>query len=116
MAGVIHRYASASLCPCWSSPVRSIGCRFIARHGPRMPALPGAPRLDEISRKWLALAERRLAYFAELYRSGRWQRYYTRERFTVLMRDVIGAVKTWKRLGPHEPPPPARPDQLRPPS
>jgi cytochrome c len=63
-----------------------------------MPALPGAPRFDEISRKWLDLAERRLVYFAELYRSGRWQRYYTRERFTVLMRDVIGAVKTWKRL------------------
>jgi hypothetical protein len=37
-----------------------------------MPALPGAPRFDEISRKWLDLAERRLAYFAELYRSGRW--------------------------------------------
>jgi uncharacterized repeat protein (TIGR03809 family) len=69
-----------------------------------MPATPGAPRLDEISRKWLALAERRLAYYVELYRSGRWQSYYTKERFTVLMRDVIGAVKTWKRLAAQAPP------------
>lgn len=78
-----------------------------------MPATPGAPRLDEISRKWLDLAERRLAYFVELYRSGRWQLFYTRERFTVLMRDVIGAVKTWKRLAAQAPPPDAD-NNLRP--
>jgi uncharacterized repeat protein (TIGR03809 family) len=72
-----------------------------------MPATPGAPRLDEISRKWLNLAERRLANFVELYRSGRWQRFYTRESFTVLMRDVIGSVTTWKRLAAQAPPPDA---------
>ena len=55
-----------------------------------MPAMQGGPRFDEISRKWLDLAERRLAYFIELYRSGRWQHYYTKERFAVHMRDVIG--------------------------
>jgi uncharacterized repeat protein (TIGR03809 family) len=76
-----------------------------------MLAKPGAPRLDEISRKWLALAELRLAYFVELYRSGRWQRFYTRERFTVLMRDVIGAVKTWKRLAAQAPPVDGKNDQ-----
>ena len=69
-----------------------------------MPAKPGAPRFDEISRKWLDLAERRLAYFVELYRSGRWQHFYTKERFAVLMRDVIGAVTTWKRLAAQAPP------------
>ena len=79
-----------------------------------MPATPGAPSLDEISRQWLALAERRLAYFAELYRSGRWQRYYIRERFAVLMRDVIGAVATWKRLVAQAPPPAAGKNNLRP--
>lgn len=79
-----------------------------------MPATPDAPRLDEISRKWLALAESRLAYFAELYRSGRWQRYYTRERFAVLMRDVIGAVTTWKRLVAQAPPSAAGKNNLRP--
>ena len=29
-------------------------------------------------------------YYIELYRSGRWQHYYTRSSFAVLMRDVIG--------------------------
>jgi uncharacterized repeat protein (TIGR03809 family) len=79
-----------------------------------MPAMPGAPRFDEISRKWLALAERRLAYYAELDRSGCWQRYYTRESFTVLMRDVIGAVTTWKQLAAQPPPPAAGKSDLRP--
>jgi uncharacterized repeat protein (TIGR03809 family) len=79
-----------------------------------MLAMPGAPRFDEISRKWLALAERRLAYYAELDRSGRWQRYYTRECFTVLMRDVIGAVTTWKRLAAQAPAPAAGKNDLRP--
>jgi uncharacterized repeat protein (TIGR03809 family) len=72
-----------------------------------MPAMPGAPCFEEISRKWLALAERRLAHFAELYRSGRWQRYYTKESFAVLMHDVIGAVKAWQGLAPAAPPPAA---------
>ena len=69
-----------------------------------MPDTLGVPGFDELSRQWLALAERRLAYFSELYRSGRWQRYYTKESFALLMHDVIGAVKAWKRLAP---PPPA---------
>ena len=69
-----------------------------------MPAEQGGSRLDVITRQWHDLAERRLAYFTELYRSGRWQRYYTKERFTVLMRDVIGAVKTWKLLAAQAPP------------
>ena len=69
-----------------------------------MPALPGVPRFDEISSRWLVFAEHRLAYYTELYRSGRWQRYYTRERFTLLMHDVIGAVKTWRKLAAQAPP------------
>ncbi len=79
-----------------------------------MPATPGAARFDAISRKWLDFAERRLAYFAELYRSGRWQRYYTKERFAVLMRDVIDAVKVWRGLAGEAPPPAAEKTDLRP--
>ncbi len=63
-----------------------------------MPAMPGADRFDVLSRRWLALAERRLASYAELYRSGRWQHYYSKERFAVIMRDVIDAVKIWRRI------------------
>ena len=64
-----------------------------------MPHATGGPFFDAISRKWLALAERRLLYYSELYRSGRWTHYYaTREQFAVQMLDVIKAAKIWARL------------------
>jgi uncharacterized repeat protein (TIGR03809 family) len=63
-----------------------------------MPAVQGGPRLDEIARKWRDLANRRLAHFTELYRSGRWTHYYTKEGFTLRMRDVIAASKAWSDL------------------
>ena len=63
-----------------------------------MPAVQGAARLDKVTQKWRDLAERRLAYFTELYRSGRWEHYYTPENFTVRMRDVIKAAKVWRDL------------------
>ena len=72
-----------------------------------MPAMPGAARFDAISRKWLDLAERRLRYYIELYQSGRWQHYYTKESLAVRMRDVIGAVRLWKKLAHQAPPAPA---------
>jgi hypothetical protein len=31
---------------------------------------------DNIARRWLALAERRMAHFVELRDSGRWRHYY----------------------------------------
>ena len=80
-----------------------------------MPAVQGGPRLDVIARQWHDLAERRLAYFIELYRSGRWTHYYTQERFAVRMRDVIRAVKVWRELaGGRAEQPAARDDDLRP--
>jgi len=63
-----------------------------------MPATPGVPRFDELSRRWLELAERRLAYFSELYRSGRWRRYYTPERFAESVVDVMKAAAIWREL------------------
>ena len=63
-----------------------------------MLPLPGAPHIDEMSRKWLRFAERRLAYYAELYRTGRWQHYYNREDFAARVRDVVRAVKLWQEL------------------
>jgi uncharacterized repeat protein (TIGR03809 family) len=79
-----------------------------------MPAGQGGPRFDEISCKWLALAERRLAHFIVLYRSGRWQRYYAKERFDVLVLDAIRAVKLWRRLAGQAPPSAADKNDLRP--
>jgi uncharacterized repeat protein (TIGR03809 family) len=79
-----------------------------------MPATPGVPRFDELSHRWLNFVERRLAYFAELYRSGRWQHYYTKERFAMLMRNVIDAVKIWRGLAGEAPSPTANENDLRP--
>jgi uncharacterized repeat protein (TIGR03809 family) len=63
-----------------------------------MSAIQGHTRFDEMSRKWLDLAERRLAHLTALYRSGRWQRYYDAERLAVLVRDAIESVRLWKQL------------------
>jgi len=68
-----------------------------------MSAMQGGPRFDEISRKWLHLAERQLAHFIELYRSGRWQRYYSKENFAAQLRDVIRTVTIWKGLAGQAP-------------
>ena len=54
-----------------------------------MPAVQGAHLLDKITCQWQALADRRLAYFIELYQSGRWKHYYTRERFALRMLDAL---------------------------
>ena len=63
-----------------------------------MQALPSRPRLDAIALKWHDLAQRRLDHYTELYRSGRWQRYYTQERFAIRMLDVINAARQWREL------------------
>ena len=79
-----------------------------------MPATPGVSRFDELSRRWLDLAERRLAYFSELYRSGRWRRYYTPESFADRVVDVMKAVTVWRELAGQAPVSKADNDDLRP--
>ena len=63
-----------------------------------MQAVAGGPDFKTIARKWHDLAERRLDYYTELYRSGRWQHYYTQDRFAMRMLDVIEAAKRWRAL------------------
>jgi uncharacterized repeat protein (TIGR03809 family) len=48
--------------------------------------------------RWRSLAERRRAYFAELYKSGRWRRYYTEEAFLTQMREVVRGVEEWNAV------------------
>lgn len=56
-------------------------------------------RLEEIAHQWLGLAERRLAYYQELYRSGRWTLYYpTQERYASRMLDAIRAATTFRDI------------------
>ena len=80
-----------------------------------MQTLDGGSRLQEIARKWHDLAERRLDYFTELYRSGRWRHYYTQELFAARMLDVIKATRTWAELAgrPRPERPPRHDDDMR---
>ncbi len=57
-------------------------------------------QFDNIARKWRDLAERRRDYFVELYRSGRWQHYYSEDEFVLVMRDVMDVTETWARIAP----------------
>jgi uncharacterized repeat protein (TIGR03809 family) len=52
----------------------------------------------EITRKGRELAERRRAHLVELYDTGRWKHYYTREQLLVRMREAIKVAETWERL------------------
>jgi hypothetical protein len=69
-----------------------------------MPAGTNALRLERVNRKWLDLAERRLAYYDELYRSGRWSLYFpTQDQLAVRMLDVIKVVKVLRRVAQRTP-------------
>jgi uncharacterized repeat protein (TIGR03809 family) len=65
-----------------------------------MSAQFSSPPNDTVAQKWRALAERRRAYFVELYRSGRWTHYYTRDQFAARLREVMDAADTWAKLAP----------------
>jgi hypothetical protein len=61
--------------------------------------LPAHERLEKATRRWLDLAERRLAYYDALYRSGRWRRYFASETlFARRMLDVITVTQSFRRL------------------
>ena len=85
-----------------------------------MPAVHGGQPFRDVARRWHALSERRLAYYDELYRSGRWRHYYaSQEEFAVRMHDVVRATRIWAELaapGPAAQTPQAVPrrDNLRP--
>jgi hypothetical protein len=62
-------------------------------------AADGRFSIEDSARRWHALAERRLAAYIELYRSGRWRHYYrSREDFAARMLDVIKVVKAFQTL------------------
>jgi hypothetical protein len=68
-----------------------------------MPTDPAKPFAD-LARRWHALAERGLDYYAELYRSGRWRLYYaTRQEFAARVLDVIRTAKIWAELAGQQP-------------
>jgi hypothetical protein len=78
-----------------------------------MPATFNPQRFERVTRRWLELAERRLVYYEDLYRSGRWRHYFpTQEHFAVRMLDVIKAAKAFRQAAGEAAP--RREDSLRP--
>ena len=47
-----------------------------------------ARKWELIALRWRNLAERRRAHHLDLYKSGRWKRYYTDEEFVAQMREA----------------------------
>jgi uncharacterized repeat protein (TIGR03809 family) len=61
---------------------------------------PAHQRFRSIAQKWRDLAEKRRDYFADLYHSGRWKRYYTERELVERMREVAGSVDLWAEVAP----------------
>jgi uncharacterized repeat protein (TIGR03809 family) len=62
-----------------------------------MPA--GIPaHFDAVARRWRELALCRHAYYLELFKSGRWARYFTDQEFVERLRDVMKTTAFWNDL------------------
>jgi uncharacterized repeat protein (TIGR03809 family) len=68
-----------------------------------MTERPASRQLGKVAQKWRGLAEKRRAYYAELYRSGRWKLYYTEDEMLKRIREVVGASERWGQIAPSEP-------------
>ena len=55
-----------------------------------------------LAARWRDLAERRKAYYVELYKSGRWKHYFDEAEFLARMRDVLTATQNWSELAARE--------------
>jgi hypothetical protein len=72
-------------------------------NGGIMP-ISGGKSFADLARRWHGLATRRLAYYDELYRSGRWRHYYVNQHdFALRMLDVVRAAKIWAELAGKSP-------------
>lgn len=54
--------------------------------------------LDHAAHRLRDLAMRRHAYYLDLLRSGRWQRYFTEQQFADRLRDVVLLTRRWNGL------------------
>lgn len=63
-----------------------------------MAVVQGGVRLDQIAKKWNALALRRLAHARELEHSGRWKLFYSEEQFGVYLHETERVAALWEQL------------------
>ena len=52
------------------------------------------------------MAERRRAHFIELYRTGRWQKYFGEQEFLKIVREIAADLDGWDALAGSEFPAP----------
>jgi len=55
---------------------------------------------ERIGLKWRDLAERRHAHYLDLYKSGRWKRYYTKDEFRAELAAAIELAQRWATIAP----------------
>jgi len=55
---------------------------------------------QRIALKWRVLAEGRCAHMDDLYRSGRWKRYYTEAEFLEELRHAATMAERWAKIVP----------------
>ena len=86
--------------------------KHAARARSTMIDRPAFREFGKIAERWRDLAERRRDFFSELYRSGRWQRYYDEDELLAQIREVAEICDRWAMvLEQHRralPPPEAR--------
>ena len=58
----------------------------------------GTFRTEEIARKWLSLAERRRDHLEDLYRTGRFRKYFSEEKLLTLRRATERTITEWRAL------------------
>ena len=56
--------------------------------------------LDVVSQKWRLLADRRVTDLVELYKSGRWDRYFSAEAFLLHMEQAVALSVRWAEIAP----------------
>ena len=67
-----------------------------------MSATPAA--IDAVSQRLRELAHKRLAYYSELSKTGRWTLYFTEREFIERLRDVIAVTNAWNEIVGRKPP------------
>jgi hypothetical protein len=59
---------------------------------------PSLQRINKAAEKWRLLAEKRREDFAEMFRSGRWERYYELDEFADRAREVAAICDRWAEV------------------
>ena len=66
-----------------------------------MPATTAA--IDAVSQRLRELAHKRLVYYSELSKTGRWRLYFTEREFIERLRDVIAVTNVWNEIANRKP-------------